>query len=206
MLILAPCPSYSAPLRDHLFCLYELFDFDSHTQLPGFEAFSRDVIEAVLEQSGRFAAEVLFPLNRSADEDGAQFNNGVVTTPKGFREAYRALVDGGWPSLACDPEDGGQGMPHMINFLFEEMMNAACLSFGLFPGLNRGAYVAMSRYGNVEQRALYAPRLASGEWAGAMCLTEAHCGTDLGLLRTRAEPQPDGSYSHHRHQDFHFRR
>jgi alkylation response protein AidB-like acyl-CoA dehydrogenase len=188
-------PQYSAPLRDHLFCLYELFDFDSHTQLPGFETFSRDVIEAVLEQSGRFAAEVLLPLNRSADEDGAQFNNGVVTTPKGFRDAYRALVDGGWPSLACDPEDGGQGMPHMINFLFEEMMNAACLSFGLFPGLNRGAYVAMSRYGNLEQRALYAPRLASGEWAGAMCLTEAHCGTDLGQLRTKAEPRPDGSYS-----------
>lgn len=188
-------PHYSAPLRDHLFCLYELFGFDGHTSLPGFEAFSRDVIEAVLEQSGRFASEVLLPLNRSADEEGARFSQGTVTTPKGFREAYRALVDGGWPSLSCDPEDGGQGMPHMINFLFEEMMNAACLSFGLFPGLNRGAYVAMSRHGNAAQRALYAPRLASGEWAGAMCLTEAHCGTDLGLMRTRAEPRDDGSYA-----------
>lgn len=188
-------PQYSAPLRDHLFCLYEVFDFDSHTALPGFEPFSRDVIEAVLEQSGRFASEVLLPLNRSADEEGARFDHGVVTTPRGFREAYRALVDGGWPSLACEPQDGGQGMPHMVNFLFEEMMNAACLSFGLFPGLNRGAYVAMARFASKRQRALYAPRLASGEWTGSMCLTEAHCGTDLGQLRTRAEPQPDGSYA-----------
>ncbi len=188
-------PVYTAPLRDHLFCLYDLFGFEDHTLLPGFADFSRDVIEAVLEQSGRFASEVLFPLNRSADEEGVHFNQGAVTVPKGFREAYAGLVDGGWPGLSCAPQDGGQGMPHMINFLFEEMMNAACLSFGLFPGLSRGAYVALSRHGDEGQRALYAPRLASGEWAGSMCLTEAHCGTDLGLMRTRAEPQPDGSYA-----------
>ena len=187
--------SYSAPLRDHLFCLYDVFGFEEHTSLPGFEDFSRDVVEAVLEQSGRFSADVLFPLNRSGDEEGARFENGEVITPKGFRQAYRALVDGGWPSLSCAPEDGGQGMPHMINFLFEEMMNAACLSFGLIPGLTRGAYVALSRHGNAAQRAVYAPRLASGEWTGAMCLTEAHCGTDLGLMRTRAEPRPDGGFA-----------
>ena len=187
--------SYAAPLRDHLFCLYDVFNFEAHTSLPGFEDFSRDMIEAVLEQSGRFTADVLFPLNRSGDEEGARFQNGEVKTPGGFREAYRKLVDGGWPALSCALEDGGQGMPHMINFLFEEMMNAACISFGLIPGLTRGAYVALSRYGNAAQRGLYAPRLASGEWAGAMCLTEAHCGTDLGLLRTRAEPRPDGSFA-----------
>jgi alkylation response protein AidB-like acyl-CoA dehydrogenase len=185
---------FSAPLRDHLFCLYEVFDFEHHRQLPGCEDFSRDVIEAVLEQANRFASEIVFPLNRSADEEGVRFDSGRVTTPKGFKEAYQALVEGGWPALTVDPEHGGQGMPHMINILFEEMLNGACLSFGLFPGLTRGAYVAISQYGSAEQKALYAPRLASGEWAGSMCLTEAHCGTDLGLLKTMAEPQPDGAY------------
>ncbi len=188
-------PVYRAPLHDHLFCLYDVLGFEAHTRLPGFEGFPRDVIEAVLEQAGRFAAEVIFPLNRSADEQGARFENGVVSLPDGFHEAYRALVDGGWPALTCEPEHGGQGMPHMINILFEEMLNAACLSFGLFPGLTRGAYVAIAQHGNAEQQALYAPRLASGEWAGSMCLTEAHCGTDLGLLKTQAVPQADGSYA-----------
>ncbi len=188
-------PSYTAPLRDHLFCLYDVLDFEGHTRLPGFETFSRDVIEAVLEQAGRFASEIIFPLNRSADEEGAGFENGTVTVPQGFHAAYRALVEGGWPALTCDPGHGGQGMPHMVNFLFEEMLNAACLSFGLFPGLTRGAYVAISRHGDDGQKALYAPKLASGEWAGSMCLTEAHCGTDLGLLKTQAVAQRYGSYA-----------
>ena len=188
-------PSYTAPLRDHLFCLYEVLNFEGHTALPGFETFSRDVVEAVLEQAGRFASEVIFPLNRGGDEEGVRFENGQVTTPAGFKEAYRALVDGGWPALTCDPEHGGQGMPHMVNILFEEMLNAACLSFGLFPGLTRGAYVAVSQFGSDAQKALYAPRLASGEWTGAMCLTEAHSGTDLGLLKTQAVAQAGGSYA-----------
>ena len=188
-------PSYAAPLRDHLYCLYDVLGFEQHTRLGGFETFSRDVIEAVLEQSARFAAEIVFPLNRSADEEGARFSDGKVTVPSGFHGAYRALVDGGWPALTAAPGHGGQGMPHMVNFLFEEMLNAACLSFGLFPGLTRGAYVALAQHGNAEQQALYAPKLASGEWAGSMCLTEAHCGTDLGLLKTQAVPQGDGSYA-----------
>ena len=188
-------PHYTAPLRDHLFCLYDLLDFETHTRIPGFEAFTRDVIEAVLEHSARFAADVLYPLNRSADEEGVRFAAGAVTTPKGFREAYAQLVEGGWPALTAAPEHGGQGMPHMINFLFEEMLNGASLSFGLFPGLTRGAYVAIAQHGSAAQKSLYAPRLASGEWAGSMCLTEAHCGTDLGLLRTTATPQAGGSYA-----------
>ena len=118
-----------------------------------------------------------------------------MTTPEGFKSAYRKLVEGGWPALTCAAAHGGQGFPHMINVLFEEMMNAACLSFGLFPGLGRGAYVAIARHGSPEQAALYAPRLASGVWAGSMCLTEAQAGTDLGLLRTQAVPQRDGSYA-----------
>lgn len=188
-------PAYSAPLRDHLFCLYELFDFEGHTRLPGLDGCTRDIVEPVLEQAARFASEVLSPLNRPADEEGCHFEDGVVTTPKGFRDAYARLVEGGWPSLTCALEHGGQGMPHMVNVLFEEMINAACLSFGLFPGLNRGAYVALARHGTPDQIDRYARKLASGEWAGAMCLTEAQAGTDLGLMRTQAVPRPDGSYA-----------
>ena len=188
-------PQFSPPLRDHLFCLYELLGFEAHTRLPGFETLSRDVIEAVLEQSSRFCADVIHPLNRNADEEGVHFDNGSVKTPRGFREAYAQLVEGGWPALTAKPEHGGQGMPHMVNILFEEMLNGACLAFGLFPGLTRGAYVLLNDYGTEAQKALYGPRLASGEWAGSMCLTEAHCGTDLGLLRTQAVPKGDGSFA-----------
>jgi len=188
-------PSYAAPLRDYEFCLYELLDFETHRALPGFEEFSPDVVKPVLEQAAKFTTDVLYPLNRLADEEGCTLKDGKVTTPKGFKEAYRLLCDGGWPALTCDPDDGGAGMPHMVNFLFEEMMCAASLSFGLFPGLTRGAYVAIRQFGSPQQRALYAPKLASGEWAGSMCLTEAHAGTDLGLLKTQAVPKADGSYA-----------
>ena len=188
-------PVFAPPVADHLFTLYELLDFEQHRALPGFEHCTRDVIEAVLEQSARFSSEVLFPLHRSADEEGVHFADGVVTTPKGFRAAYAQLVEGGWPSLTAHPEHGGQGMPHMVNFLFEEMLNGANLAFGLFPGLTRGAYVALAQHGTAEQKALYAPKLASGEWAGSMCLTEAHCGTDLGLLKTQAVAKGDGAYA-----------
>ena len=188
-------PVFAPPIADHLFTLYDLLGFESHIELPGFEHCTRDVIEAVLEQSARFSSEVLYPLHRSADEEGVQFDNGTVTTPKGFKEAYAQLVDGGWPALTADPDHGGQGMPHMVNFLFEEMLNGANLSFGLFPGLTRGAYVALAQHGTEQQKALYAPKLASGEWAGSMCLTEAQCGTDLGLLKTQAVPKGDGSFA-----------
>jgi butyryl-CoA dehydrogenase len=188
-------PVYAAPLREHLFCLYDLLGFDAHCALPGFGDISRDVVEAVLEQSSRFATQTLLPLNRPADEEGCRLAEGIVTTPEGFKAAYGKLVEGGWPALTCAAAHGGQGFSHMINILFEEMMNAACLSFGLFPGLGRGAYVAIARHGSPEQVALYAPRLASGVWAGSMCLTEAQAGTDLGLLRTQAVPQRDGSYA-----------
>ncbi len=188
-------PVFAPPIADHLFILYDLLDFEGHAKLPGFEHCSRDVIEAVLEQSSRFSSEVLYPLHRSGDEEGVHFDDGKVTTAKGFKDAYARLVEGGWPALTADPDHGGQGMPHMVNVLFEEMINGANLSFGLFPGLTRGAYVAIAQHGTDAQKALYAPKLASGEWAGSMCLTEAHCGTDLGLLKTQALPKGDGSYS-----------
>jgi len=186
-------PQFSPPLRDHLFCLYDLLGFDA--SLPGFEGVPRDVIEAVLKQSARFCTDVVYPLNRNADEEGVHFDNGTVRTPEGFKDAYAQLVAGGWPALTADPEHGGQGMPHMVNILFEEMLNGACLSFGLFPGLTRGAYVLLNDFGSDAQKALYGPKLASGDWTGSMCLTEAHCGTDLGLLRTQAVPTGDGSFA-----------
>ena len=188
-------PAFAPPLREHRFCLEELFDLEAHARLPGFEAATPDVVAAILQQAARFATDVVHPLNRTADEDGVRFEDGRVTTPRGFREAYARLVEDGWPALTAAPAHGGQGMPHMVNLLFEEMLNGACLSFGLFPGLTRGAYVLLSQHGSAHQKALYADRLASGEWAGSMCLTEAHCGTDLGLMKTLASPRPDGSFS-----------
>jgi alkylation response protein AidB-like acyl-CoA dehydrogenase len=188
-------PSYKAPLRDYRFCLNEVFDYGGHCALPGFADFSDDVVSQILEEGAKFSEQVLFPLNQSGDDEGCKLENGIVSTPRGFREAYRLYCEGGWPSLTCDPEHGGQGMPHMVNVLFEEMMGSANLSFCLYPGLTRGAYVAISKFGTAEQKALYAPRLASGEWAGSMCLTEAHSGTDLGLLKTTAVAQADGSFS-----------
>lgn len=188
-------PSYKAPLRDYAFCLNELFSYEDHIALPGFADFTPDVIDQVLSEGARLAEQILFPLNQSGDAEGCWLENGAVTTPKGFKEAYRQFCEGGWPSLTCDPAHGGQGMPHMVNFLFEEMMGAANLSFCLYPGLTRGAYVAISKYGSEQQKSLYAPRLASGEWAGSMCLTEAHSGTDLGLLKTQAVPLDNGAYA-----------
>jgi len=187
--------AYRAPIDEHLFCLYELFEFDELASLPEFSGLSRDTIEQVLREAGRFAENVLLPLNRSGDEEGCRFADGRVETPKGFREAYRHLCEGGWPSLTCDPDHGGQAMPHMINLLYEEIIGSANLSFSLYPGLTRGAYVAINRHGNAQQRACYAPRLASGEWAGAMCLTEAQAGSDLSLLKTSARDNGDGSYA-----------
>jgi butyryl-CoA dehydrogenase len=188
-------PAYKAPLRDYRFCLYELFDADRHMKLPGFGEFTQDIVLPVLEEAAKFSENVIQPLNRRGDEEGCVLENGAVRTPQGFKEAYRIFCDGGWPLLTCDPAHGGQGMPHLINVLVEEMTCAANLSFSLYPGLTRGAYVALSRHGSEEQKALYLPRLASGEWTGSMCLTEPQCGTDLGLLRTSASPRNDDSYA-----------
>ncbi|ACK50687.1 acyl-CoA dehydrogenase domain protein [Methylocella silvestris BL2] len=186
--------SYKAPLRDIRFVLFELMGADELAALPGYEDFTRDLIDPILEEAAKICEEVLFPLNRSGDEEGCTLENGVVRTPKGFREAYQTYCEGGWPSLACDPEFGGQGAPHMLGVMIEEMMCSANLSFGLYPGLTQGAYVCLSGYGSDELKRTYLPKMVEGVWSGTMCLTEPHCGTDLGLLRTRAEPEADGSY------------
>ncbi len=188
-------PIYQAPVRDMQFIYHELLEAGKILQqLPGFEEASDDVVDAILEEGGKFCSEVLQPLNQSGDEAGCRFDAGTVTTPTGFPEAYRAYVENGWPSLACDPDYGGQGLPETLSFLMEEMLCAANVSFSLYPGLTRGAITALSAHASDELKQAYLPNMVEGVWTGTMCLTEPHSGTDLGLLRTKAEPAADGSY------------
>jgi len=187
-------PTYTAPLRDIRFVLYEMLQVQNCSNLPRFENASTDVIDAILEEGAKLCQEVLQPLNRTGDEEGCHWNDGKVTTPKGFKEAYKLFREGGWTSLGCDPEYGGQGLPHIVGFVMSEMITAANMSFGMYPGLSHGAYEAIHAWGTDEQKKKWLPKIVSGEWSGTMNLTEPHCGTDLGMIRTKAEPQPDGSY------------
>ncbi|HEX9448945.1 MAG TPA: acyl-CoA dehydrogenase C-terminal domain-containing protein [Dongiaceae bacterium] len=187
-------PAYTAPLRDIRFVLNEVLNVEQLSTLPGFADATPDVIDAILDEAGKFCSQELQPLNHSGDEEGCHFDNGTVTTPKGFKEAYDKFVEGGWPGLPCDSDYGGQGLPKVINFAVEEMICSANLSFGMYPGLSNGAYNALHLHATPELKQLYLPKLVSGIWAGTMCLTEPQCGTDLGLIKTRAEPQTDGSY------------
>ncbi|MCY4753987.1 acyl-CoA dehydrogenase C-terminal domain-containing protein [Pelomonas aquatica] len=190
-------PQYTPPMRDMQFVMHELLNVvDELKMLPGHEDIDADTINAVLEEGGKFAAEVIAPINLSGDAEGCTLDKATheVTAPKGFKEAYQQYVEGGWPALSCDPNFGGQGLPHLVNQFFYEMLNSANQAWTMYPGLSHGAYEALHAHGTPEQKATYLPKLTSGEWTGTMCLTEPHCGTDLGLLRTKAEPQADGTY------------
>src|ERR671918_157773 len=187
--------TYSAPLRDMRFVLHELLEVGRLASLPGYAEATPDLIDAVLEEGAKLAENVLFPLNRSGDEEGCTFENGVVRTPKGFKEAYDQFAQGGWVGLAADPAFGGQGLPAVVKVVVDEMVCSANLSFGTYPGLSGGAYKAIEHHADEALKALYLPRLVDGSWSGTMCLTEPQCGTDLGLIRTRAEPAGDGRYS-----------
>lgn len=185
---------YTAPLRDMKFVYHELLEGDSLAEMPAYEDFSADVVDAVLEEAGKFTAEVLQPLNLSGDSEGCTLENGVVRTPTGFKEAYDQFVQGGWGGIAADPDFGGQGAPAALHFLIQEMICSTNMAFGMYPGLTEGAYNAINLHGNEEQKALYLPKFVDGTWSGTMCLTEPQCGTDLGLIRTKADPQDNGSY------------
>ncbi len=190
-------PSYNPPVRDMQFVLHEVLNVAEELKaLPAHAETDADTINAVIEEAGKFAAEVTFPLNISGDEEGCVLDKATheVKTPKGFKEAYAKYVEGGWPALSCDPAFGGQGLPFVVNQCLFEMLNSANQAWTMYPGLSHGAYEALVAHGTDEQKKTYLPKLVSGEWTGTMCLTEPHCGTDLGLLRTKAEPQPDGSY------------
>ncbi|MEZ7829152.1 MAG: acyl-CoA dehydrogenase C-terminal domain-containing protein [Brachymonas denitrificans] len=190
-------PTYNPPLRDMQFVLHEVFNVtEDFRQMPAFAEVDADTINAVLEEGGKFASQVIQPLNISGDTEGCTLDKATheVTPPKGYKEAYQQYVEGGWPALSCDPEFGGQGLPATINGCFYEMLNGANQAWTMYPGLSHGAYEAMLAHGTDWQKKVYLPKLVSGEWTGTMCLTEPHCGTDLGLLRTKAEPEADGSY------------
>ncbi|MDP9932719.1 acyl-CoA dehydrogenase C-terminal domain-containing protein [Variovorax paradoxus] len=190
-------PTYNPPVRDMQFVLHEVLNVaDELKALPAHAETDADTINAVIEEAGKFAAEVTFPLNISGDEEGCKLDKTTheVKTPKGFKDAYAKYVEGGWPALSCDPAFGGQGLPFVVNQCLFEMLNSANQAWTMYPGLSHGAYEALVAHGTDEQKKTYLPKLTSGEWTGTMCLTEPHCGTDLGLLRTKAEPQADGTY------------
>ncbi len=188
---------YHAPLRDMQFVLHELLQVEDELNLmPKHADTNRELIDQVLEEGGKFTANVLFPLNHSGDREGCKLNKDTheVTPPSGFKHAYAQFVEAGWPAVSCDPEFGGQGLPLVVNNSFYEMLNSSNQAWTMYPGLSHGAYECLHEHGTAEQKALYLPKLVSGEWTGTMCLTESHCGTDLGMLRSKAEPQADGSY------------
>ena len=187
--------TYSAPLADLRFLLHELHGYDETVaRLPGYEEATGELVDTVLEEAAKFCENELLPLNQPGDEAGCVFDNGVVRTPEGFKEAYSAFIEAGWTGLACDPDYGGQGLPKSLQFALTELICSTNLSFGIYPGLSHGAYHLLERCADEAQKEAFLPKLADGTWSGTMCLTESHCGTDLGLIRTKAEPGEGGAY------------
>jgi len=188
-------PTYTPPVADTRFVLDHVLQLDRLANLPGFQAATPDMVEAILDQGGRFCADVIFPLNQPGDAEGCtRHDDASVTTPKGFKDAYRQLAEGGWIGLAAPEQFGGQGLPHVVATAFEEYLISSGVAFAMYPGLSQGAMAALHAVGTEEQKALYLPKMVTGEWTGTMNLTEPHCGTDLGLIKTKAEPAADGTF------------
>lgn len=189
-------PDYKAPVRDINFVINEVLESEKlYKTLPGLEEASAELMSAIVDEGAKFAENELAPLNQIGDEQGCTWSEDGVKTPDGFTDAYKKYVDNGWPALAADVEGGGQGMPNMLGIVITEMVGSANWSWGMYPGLSHGAVNTVEAHGSPEQKEKYLTKLVSGEWTGTMCLTESQCGTDLGLLRTKAEPQADGSYA-----------
>ena len=188
--------AYKAPVKEHLFLLNEVLHLESYSNLPGFADATPDLTGQLLEEAGRFCEQVLEPLNAVGDREGCTYDPATasVATPTGFKAAYRAMVEAGWSALSVEPEWGGQGLPQVLNFAFNEMASSANMAFAMYPGLTHGAFSTIRAFGDDAQKALYLARMATGEWSGAMNLTEPQCGTDLGLVRTKAVKADDGSW------------
>jgi alkylation response protein AidB-like acyl-CoA dehydrogenase len=187
-------PTYTAPLENFRFVLNDVLQVGDTFARLGLSEATPDLLDAVIEEAGKFCENEIQPLNLSGDTEGCTFENGVVRTPKGFKEAYDKFREGGWVGLTADPAYGGQGLPHTMSSVLDEMVSAANTSFGMYPGLSAGAYRAIALHANQEQKDLYLPKLSDGIWSGTMCLTEPQCGTDLGLIRTKAVPDDNGAY------------
>ncbi|MCU7555807.1 acyl-CoA dehydrogenase C-terminal domain-containing protein [Alteromonas sp. ASW11-19] len=185
---------YKAPIRDAMFVTHELLDFQSHYARHGFGDVSEDLVSAIFNEAGKFAENSLAPINANGDQEGCQFENGEVTTPSGFKQAYHQYVEGGWPGLAHPEEFGGQALPYSLGTTLAEWFSAANHAWAMYPGLSQGCIKTIKAHGNDEQKKRFLPKLVEGSWTGTMCLTEAHCGSDLGMLKCRAEPAEDGSY------------
>ncbi|SUB00051.1 Acyl-CoA dehydrogenase, short-chain specific [Pannonibacter phragmitetus] len=189
-------PAYRAPVEDTLFLLNDVFGYERYSNLPGFADAAPDLVEAILREGARFCEEVIQPLNQTGDREGCiRHEDGRVTTPKGFKAAYDAYCEGGWGGLSVSPDFGGQGLPHTLAMIMAEYMSSANMAFAMYPGLTAGAIAALTLHGTDAQKEIYLPKMVAGTWTGTMNLTEPHCGTDLGLIRTKAVPQGDGSYA-----------
>ncbi|MGB1950675.1 MAG: acyl-CoA dehydrogenase family protein, partial [Marinobacter sp.] len=189
-------PDYKAPLRDIKFVMTELLDSEQHyANLEGAEDATPDMVDAIIQEGAKFCEQVLSPLNQVGDREGCTWSEDGVKTPTGFKEAYQQYVEGGWPSMTADPNYGGQGLPSSLGLVMSEMVGTCNWSFGMYPGLSHGATNTIEEHGTEEQKQTYLTKLISGEWTGTMCLTEPHCGSDLGTLRTKAEPNADGTYA-----------
>ena len=186
---------YKAPLRDMQFVLHDVLGIEQHyAGIPVFADTNRELVDSILEAGAQFCENELSPINRSGDEEGCQFNDGEVSTPKGFKEAYKKFVELGFGALSAPVEHGGQGLPPSLGVVMSEMMGTSNWSWGMYPGLSHGAINTLEAHGDAHQKEVYLTKLISGEWTGTMCLTESHAGSDLGIIRTKAEPQADGSY------------
>jgi acyl-CoA dehydrogenase len=186
-------PSYRAPTRDQIFVLQDVLQIATQ-DIDGYDDMDRDTTEAILDEAAKLAENVLAPLNAVGDTQGCVLENGVVRTPDGFKDAFDQMREGGWTALDCDPEYGGQGLPYVVATAVGEIFSAANMAFNMYPGLTHGAYSAIHAHGSEAQKATYLPKMVTCEWTGTMNLTEPHCGTDLGLMRTKAVPQEDGTY------------
>lgn len=188
-------PAYKAPLREMKFVMNELLNSEQHYEAVGAEDATPDMIDAIIAEGAKFCEDILSPLNRTGDEEGCVWSEDGVSTPAGFKEAYKQYVEGGWPSMTAPEDLGGQGLPESLAIIMSEMVGTANWAWGMYPGLSHGARATIELHGTQEQKDVYLTKLISGEWTGTMCLTEPQCGSDLGILRSKAEPNADGSYN-----------